>query len=143
MGQAEYNEQQMDHRTSSPKYLLKNGSDRFPGWTSKAGQQPRPHYLRRRVTTLVLSIVLCSAIDAFWTLLHLERGFHEANPFMAQTLVYGPTFFMVLKMTLTGVGVLILAGHQRSPLAWQGLHAMGFVYALLLGYHLVLFGIAP
>ncbi len=123
--------------------LWKGYWQRYKRQYSVAGRQRATHAITPRVISLVLSIVLCSALDALWTLLHLERGLREANPFMAQTLAYGPTFFTALKMTLTGAGVLILAVHQHFALAWQGLHVMGFAYALLLGYHLVLFRMTP
>jgi hypothetical protein len=81
---------------------------------------------------------MCSILDALLTLLHLQDGGCEANPLMYLALAYGPTFFVVLKLSITGMAVWILAVHQHFPLAVRGLHGLALGYGMILAYHLAL-----
>lgn len=83
-------------------------------------------------------VLIASALDAWLTLEHLERGGGEANPVMAMVLAYGNTPFVAVKMAMTSIGAWFLAVHYRFPLARNGLHAMASVYLLLMGYHVFL-----
>jgi len=94
--------------------------------------------LAPRISGLTLFILMSSILDAYLTILHLQRGGGEANPFMALVLTYGYTPFLAIKMVTTGVGAWLLAVHQQFVLAWKALHALAGVYALLLIYHLML-----
>jgi Domain of unknown function (DUF5658) len=91
-----------------------------------------------RVVVLLLAVLICSVLDAFFTLLFLERGGEEANPVMALVLAHGTIPFVALKMALTGIGVWFLAAHQHFPLAFKGLHILAGGYALLLFIHTAL-----
>jgi hypothetical protein len=53
-------------------------------------------------------------------------------------LTEGTARFLHLKLSLTGVGVWMLAAHQQFPLAARGLHALALGYGMVLIYHLVL-----
>jgi len=94
--------------------------------------------LAPRISGLTLFVLISSILDAYLTILHLQRGGGEANPFMALMLTYGYTPFLAIKMVATGVGVWLLAVHQQFVLAWKALHALAGVYAFLLIYHLLL-----
>jgi Domain of unknown function (DUF5658) len=94
--------------------------------------------LAPRISGLTLFILMSSILDAYLTILHLQRGGGEANPFMALILTYGYTPFLAIKMVATGVGAWLLAVHQQFVLAWNALHALAGIYALLLIYHLAL-----
>jgi hypothetical protein len=94
--------------------------------------------LAPRISRLTLFILIGSILDAYLTILHLQRGGGEANPFMALMLTYGYTPFLAIKMVTTGIGAWLLAVHQQFVLAWQALHALAGVYALLLIYHFML-----
>ena len=63
---------------------------------------------------LALTIVLLSVTDAFFTLTLLTNGAVEANPILAYVLDYFPGYFAVLKVALTGGGVLVLVALARS-----------------------------
>ena len=63
---------------------------------------------------LSLTILLLSVADAFLTLTLIMGGATEANPFMAFILRDHPELFAVVKMGLTGVGVLVLVAVARS-----------------------------
>ena len=95
-------------------------------------------WLSPRVSGLALCILMGSILDAFLTLLHVQRGGQEANPIMALTLYHSDTTFIGIKMAATGFGVWLLAAHQGFLLAWQALHGLAGVYLLLLMYHVLL-----
>ena len=57
---------------------------------------------------LSVGIMLLSCADAFLTLLLIERGMIEANPFMAAMLGQGAATFAVSKVFMTGTSILIL-----------------------------------
>jgi hypothetical protein len=88
---------------------------------------------------LVLFVVICSALDALFTLLYIQQGGSEANPIMALALNYGITAFVGLKMGLTGLGALLLAIHEHSWFSWRSLQALALTYTILLLYHLLIF----
>lgn len=57
---------------------------------------------------LAVGIMIMSCLDAFMTLLLLERGMIEANPVMAAILGQGTAVFAMSKMAMTGTSILIL-----------------------------------
>jgi Domain of unknown function (DUF5658) len=95
--------------------------------------------LSPRVIVLVFFVVLCSALDALFTLMHVQQGGDEANPIMAMALDQGMTSFVGAKMALTGLGAVLLALHQHFWLGICGLYALALIYASLLIYHLILY----
>jgi hypothetical protein len=91
-----------------------------------------------RSVLLVGLVLMGSLFDAYMTLVHIQYGGSEANPFMALALALGPTVFVGIKMGLTGAGAWFLAAHQYFPLAYKGLHGLVLGYGMLLVYHLML-----
>src|SRR2546426_1322220 len=83
---------------------------------SGEGHQAYVDCLARRVVGLAVLIHVCSLLDAFLTLLHLQDGGAEANPLIHLALAHGPTLFLALKIGLTGAAVRFLAAHQQWPL---------------------------
>jgi hypothetical protein len=86
----------------------------------------------------MLTLLLCTA-DAFLTLVLLERGATEANPFM-QPLVGGSALaFAMIKMGLTSGGIIVLIllakvrVFGRIPVSVL-LYGVLFAYAALVGY---------
>lgn len=57
---------------------------------------------------LAIGTMLLSSADAFMTLELLQHGMFEANPVMAAALEHGTVAFVASKMTLTGIGIMIL-----------------------------------
>lgn len=57
---------------------------------------------------LAVGVMLMSCVDAFMTLLLLERGMVEANPIMQAVMGQSTTTFAVSKMLMTGTGILTL-----------------------------------
>jgi hypothetical protein len=84
---------------------------------------------------LAFTIVLLSTFDAFFTLVHLEQGGREINPFMALVLLLGVPAFLVTKTTLTNIGVICLAAHERFRMGRLALDGAVCVYSGLLLYH--------
>jgi len=65
---------------------------------------------------LSLTILLLSVADAFLTLTLIMEGAQEANPLLAFILRDHPELFAVVKMGLTGTGVLVLVAVARARL---------------------------
>ncbi len=57
---------------------------------------------------LAVGTMLLSCADAFLTLLLIDNGMYEANPVMAGAMGVGTNVFVASKMTLTGLGILVL-----------------------------------
>jgi hypothetical protein len=87
---------------------------------------------------LLFFVLAASALDALCTLLFLQRGGKEANPFMALALSYGQMPFVGIKMALTGIGAWILVAHYYFPVAYKGLLGLAGGYIGLLLVHAVL-----
>lgn len=90
-----------------------------------------------------LFILLLCCADAFLTLSLLMLGADEANPLMARLINFDVTVFAVVKMALTGGGVLVLVllsqyrvfGRFRVAM---GLYATLIAYSALVVYELIL-----
>jgi hypothetical protein len=88
---------------------------------------------------VAILIVLLSCIDAFLTLTLIGRGAYEVNPFMAPLVASSPLAFTLVKVVLTGGGVVLLtllAGmkvFRRVPIS-AVLYAVLIAYALLVTY---------
>lgn len=93
----------------------------------------------RKVIALSLATVLFSVLDGFFTLLHLQEGGREVNPIMGAVLILGIPTFIAVKTTLTGLGVFFLAIHANFRLGRLALAGVAAGYAVLIGYHLLLF----
>ena len=91
-----------------------------------------------RVAILALAILVFSVLDALFTLLHLEGGAQEINPFMRVALLAGLPVFLGVKTLGTGAGVVFLAIHQLFRISWAALHGVAIAYAALFTYHMIL-----
>lgn len=94
----------------------------------------------RRDVLLVLAILLLNVLDALFTLIWLQRGGIEGNPFMAWILELGNSAFLVQKCFVVGLWLLLLLVHKNFRLARVGLWALAGIYSLLILYHLALIG---
>ena len=63
---------------------------------------------------LALTILLLSIADAFFTVTLLANGATEINPLLAFVFQRFPAYFPIFKMTLTGVGVVVLVAMARA-----------------------------
>jgi hypothetical protein len=86
----------------------------------------------------MLTLLLCTA-DAFMTLVLLERGANEVNPFMQPLVGGSPVVFAMVKMGLTSGGIvtLILLARirvfGRIPVSFL-LYGVLLAYATLVAY---------
>jgi hypothetical protein len=90
---------------------------------------------------VAIGILLLSVTDAALTLLLLERGALEVNPVMDLVVHGDSAMFAELKMTLTGVSVLILVGLARQRFLRRfrvesALYAVLLTYLTLIAYEL-------
>ena len=91
----------------------------------------------------VVSILLLSVADAFLTLKLLTLGAAEVNPIMAWLLHTNMQWFAIVKMGLTGLGLLVLVAVGRARVfrvvrAVNVLHWFFAAYVALIGYEWVL-----
>jgi hypothetical protein len=88
---------------------------------------------------LSVTILLLSLADAFLTLTLIMNGAAEANPFMSAVLRDYPELFAIVKMGLTGGGVMVLVAVARARLfrimrVDVVLHGFFVAYVALIAY---------
>jgi len=92
---------------------------------------------RRAEWALVAGILLLSALDLLFTLVHLSAGGEEANPAMAWLLAHGRGVFGAVKMATTMLGLFVLLLHVRFRRVRGLLLGALVLYGALMGWHLV------
>ncbi len=88
---------------------------------------------------LLAWIAVMNLADSFFTLVHLQAGGIELNPFAAMLLETGRVGFVLWKAVLIGCAVLVLCMHKNFVLARMGLGLAAAAYTALVLYHLTLF----
>jgi hypothetical protein len=90
-----------------------------------------------------IGILLLCAVDAFLTLILLQRGAVEVNPFMAGLIYRNVAMFAALKMVMTSAGIILMVYLARYrfmrllQVEW-GLYAVLITYAGLILYEILL-----
>jgi hypothetical protein len=82
---------------------------------------------------VAIGILLLSAADAFLTVTLLLNGADEINPVMAALLYRGVAVFTTLKMTMTGIGTLLMVFLSRYRFM-RLVPVQAVLYAVLLAY---------
>ncbi len=96
-----------------------------------------------RVFAWVLAILLLCVCDGVLTVILLANGAVELNPFMAALVPHSLGWFAAVKLSLTGVGVAVLAACSRMRL-FRAIPGELFLwltfagYAVLVGYELTM-----
>jgi hypothetical protein len=85
---------------------------------------------------LLLWVALMNAADSFFTLLHLQNGAVEVNPFAVWMLSTGRLGFVALKSILITMPLVVLCLHKNFALARIGLGVAAGTYTLLCAYHI-------
>ena len=85
---------------------------------------------------LPLLLVVLSVLDALFTMICIQRGGSELNPFMRLALSYGPETFFTTKMVLTIIPAIVLASLSRFRAANYGLYVVNIIYIGILFIHL-------
>lgn len=102
---------------------------------------PAPPHQVKWLEDLVATIFVFNALDGLLTIAWVTTGLaQEANPLMDPLLAFHPALFMVAKLTLVGLGSLLLWRHRTKPSAVIGIVGLFMAYYLLLLYHLEAFG---
>lgn len=87
----------------------------------------------------MLVITILNVLDAFFTLVYLQRGGSEANPIADWCIQRGPHFFIFIKTFVMGGALAILCLHKNFKRARVGILIGVGLYVLLTCYHLLLF----
>ena len=80
-----------------------------------------------------MTILLLNVVDAFLTLTLITKGATEANPAMAFILDGYPRLFALVKMTLTGGGVVVLVAMARARV-FKLIRVSTLMHWFLIGY---------
>lgn len=100
---------------------------------------PFPRPLPQRLAAVVIALVVLNLADGLLTLLHVQRGAMELNPFMGLLLEQGPLVFLVGKYLLVAAAALVIAAHAKERLALVGLRFVLLpAYGMVATYQLVL-----
>jgi hypothetical protein len=90
---------------------------------------------------VALGILLLSVADAFLTLILLQQGAAEVNPFMAALIYRGVAVFAALKLGITSASIIFMVVLARYrfmrvlQVTWV-LYGVLIVYAALIGYEI-------
>jgi hypothetical protein len=82
---------------------------------------------------LAIVILLLSVSDAFLTLQLIAGGAQEANPVMALLLERMPKMFVIVKMALTGAGIVVLVALARARI-FRVIRISNIIHWCMLGY---------
>lgn len=130
-----------DRRTTSARSFVQGGLT--PRRRSGGRRSGDEHWLvdwyEPHLLFLAVAILLLSVTDAFLTLVLIGQGAYEANPVMHLLLERAPRLFAAAKMTLTGVGVLVLVACARAKVfrvvrVSALMHWFLLLYAGVIGY---------
>ena len=104
-----------DRRRTNLRSLLQGGLTP----RRRGGRRANEHHLpidwhEPYLLFLAMMILLLSVADAFLTLTLLTAGAEEVNPILAFILNDHPQLFAIVKMGLTGAGVLVLVAVARA-----------------------------
>jgi hypothetical protein len=84
-------------------------------------------------------VALMNTGDSYFTLVHLQSGGIELNPFAQMLLRTGRFGFVIAKGLMITLAVLVLIQHKNFWLARVGLWIAAGAYTVLNLYHLSLF----
>ncbi len=90
------------------KYFLVNGRREQ---ARREEDRDRAYFFDRynqKIFAAITAILMLSILDAFLTLVLIEKGSSELNPVMAYFLEHGPLPFIIAKYILTSFGVVAL-----------------------------------
>ncbi|MET0986733.1 MAG: DUF5658 family protein [Steroidobacteraceae bacterium] len=86
-----------------------------------------------RVLALVLAILGLCAMDGVLTVVLMQHGAIEANPFMALFVPHNLTWFAAVKLGLTAIGLIVLVACSTMRLM-RVIPGEAVLYAILIAY---------
>jgi hypothetical protein len=123
-----------DRRSLSLRSFLQGGLTPRRRNGRRAGEHHLPiDWHEPYLLFLSLMILLLSVADAFLTITLIMGGAHEANPFLEFILRAHPELFAIVKMGLTGTGVLVLVAMARSRF-FRIIRVASILQGLFVGY---------
>lgn len=99
----------------------------------RAGEHLPVDFHEPYLLVLSIAMLVLSVADAFLTVTLLTHGAKEANPLLAFVLDEHPRLFAVVKMALTGLGVVLLVALARTRV-FKVVRADWFLTALVAAY---------
>jgi len=94
---------------------------------------------RKRDMGLLVAILVLNLLDAAFTLVHIQRGGREANPFMEPLLNDGDiASFLFQKSAVVGSLLLVLVVHKNFTIARRSMWLIFMGYLALFAYHIAL-----
>jgi hypothetical protein len=95
------------------------------------------------VVAISLGILLLCVADTFFTMIIINNGGRELNPFMNMFIEKDYKIFFFIKYALTAIGLLIVIAHNRFRIfkflyGYHILFAFLFIYSLLVSYELAI-----
>ena len=110
-----------------------NPRRRMPQRRVDDGGFPSLDWHSSHLLAVAIGILLLSVADAFMTVTLLAGGAVEVNPLMAAVIHKSGALFAILKMTLTGVGVIFMVFLARYRFM-RMLRVESVMYALFVAY---------
>lgn len=116
----------------------------FFGGRRRAGRRPGESdniYVDRydpRIVAVFLLILALNVLDAYFTLLFIQRGGTEANPIAQWFLDLGTLPFILVKSAAIGAFLLVLVLHKTFMSVPRMMTIVMVFYTVLLVYHLAL-----
>ena len=86
-----------------------------------------------RIFALVMAILLLCVCDGVLTVILIANGAVEINPFMAKFVPHSLGWFAAVKLSLTALGVAVLAACSRMKL-FRAVPGEVFLWLILAGY---------
>ncbi|MFV2057776.1 MAG: DUF5658 family protein [Thiohalomonadales bacterium] len=107
-------------------------------------ESAEPHYVdihTPREFYIVVAAIMLSVLDCFFTLILIQHGSEELNPFMDYFLQIDTTLFFAVKFIITAFSLIFLILHKKFKLfnvftGYQILLTCLFLYSVLVSYEL-------
>lgn len=95
-----------------------------------------------RLLVAVILLLLLSCLDAFLTLLLIDRGtVIEGNPIMARILEYGTFPFVTIKFVITALAITVLTLFKNVKITRFSLPFAIKIYIVVIAYEIYLFSL--
>ncbi|MFZ5515142.1 MAG: DUF5658 family protein [Candidatus Zhuqueibacterota bacterium] len=130
-----------DRRQQPTHFLNRHTLTGKRAYQRRAENRQTNHYVDRyglkSLAVFAITLLLC-ALDARITLVLLSRGATELNPFLVFALKLGPTWFLLIKYTITGLCLLALLVHKNFVVFNYRLPVKRILFLVLFGYSLLI-----
>ena len=125
---------QTDRRALTLRTLFTSGLSPRRRGGRRAGDEEIPvDFHEPWLLVPVVAMLLLSIADAFLTVTLMAGGAEESNPLLALVLNEHPRLFAVVKMALTGLGVVVLVALARTRV-FKLVRVSLFLYGLVAAY---------